>query len=105
MAAKKRVVRRRAPKRARRSGKKYTNIGLVPLGVGINALDRMGIIDGAALAINGNIEAGAAIITANAGNVTNWAASIIPAVIAGGARKLIGKVPLISIGSYKINMF
>lgn len=119
-AKKKKVVKKKVVKKAvvkRKTGgrktakkksyrrSKFTNVGLVPLGVGINALNQMGIIDGAQQAMVGDLAGATETIRSNAGNVTNWAASIVPAVIAGAARKFLGKVPLIKVGNIKINMF
>lgn len=98
-------TRKMARKKRSYGRKKYTQVGLVPLGVGINAMDQMGIIDGAQAALSGDIDGAVAAVRNNAGNITNWAGAVAPAIIAGAVRKFVGKVPLVTLGKFKINMF
>lgn len=105
MAAKKKVVRRRAAKKTRRAGKKYTNIGIMQVAGGLHAIRVTGVITGARLALAGEFEAAADHVADQAGDMNNMISAATPPVIFGILKKIVGPVPLFKLGKYKLNLF
>lgn len=83
---------------------KYTNIGIMKWVTGLHALKRTGIIAGAKQALTGDFEGAVDTITDQAGDTDNLVAAGLPPVICAGVKKVFGKVPLIELGKYKINL-